>query len=159
MSFWTSWTSCNVVDPGNTFHSNSIGSPSNVSKVLHCDESLNHLNCCSQTVFDVGFWFIFPRHDTESENTKAFACERLMTSSSLTKDNCFYGELSLLLWDTPKISSDCSNINSSDISNISFKVRLSFVFLMEWNCLTDSFPWIQMLPLEDIKTHQITERV
>ena len=52
------------------YHSSSNGSPSIVSKVLYCDESLNHPNSRSQTVFDVGFWFIFPRHNTESENTQ-----------------------------------------------------------------------------------------
>ena len=36
------------------FHSNSIGSPSIVSKVLYCGESLNHPNCSSQAEFDVG---------------------------------------------------------------------------------------------------------
>ena len=55
MNFWTSWTSCKVVDPVKIFHSNSIGSLSIVSKILHCDESLNHPNCRSQTAFDVGF--------------------------------------------------------------------------------------------------------
>ena len=54
-NFWTSWTRCNVVNPGKIFHSNAIGSPSIVSKVLCCDESLNQPNCCSQLVFDVGF--------------------------------------------------------------------------------------------------------
>ena len=37
-----------------------------------------------------------------------------MTSSSFTRDHCFHGELSQLIWDTPKISSDCSNTNCSD---------------------------------------------
>ena len=55
MNFWTSSTSCNVVNSGETCHSNSIGSPSIVSKVLYCGESLNHSNCRSQTVFDAGF--------------------------------------------------------------------------------------------------------
>ena len=55
MNFWASWTSCNVVNPGKIFHSNSIGSPSIVAKVLYCDESLNHPDCRSQTVFGVGF--------------------------------------------------------------------------------------------------------
>ena len=32
MNCWTSWTSCNAVKPGKIFHSNSIGSPSIVSK-------------------------------------------------------------------------------------------------------------------------------
>ena len=55
--FINSWTlaTCNVVNPEKIFHANSIGSPSIVSKVLYCDESLNQLNCCSHTVFDVGF--------------------------------------------------------------------------------------------------------
>ena len=66
---WTLLQSCNVVNAGKIFHSNSIGSPSIVSKVLYCDELLNHVNISSQTVFDCGFWCIFPRHNTESENT------------------------------------------------------------------------------------------
>ena len=33
MNCWTSWTSSNVVNPGKTFHSNSIGSASIVSKI------------------------------------------------------------------------------------------------------------------------------
>ena len=55
MNFWTSWTRSNAVDPGKIFHSNSIGSPSIVSKVLYCDESLNHPDCRFQIVSDVGF--------------------------------------------------------------------------------------------------------
>ena len=55
MNFWTSSTSCNVVNPGKIFHSNSTGSPSIVSKVLYYGESLNQPNCSSQTVFDAGF--------------------------------------------------------------------------------------------------------
>ena len=51
------------------FHSNSIGSPSSVFKVLCCDELLNQLNFSSQAECDVGFWFISPRPNTESENT------------------------------------------------------------------------------------------
>ena len=66
---WTLLQSCNVVNPGKMFHSNSIGSPSIVSKALYCGELLNHVNLSSQTVFDCGFSFIFPRHNTESENT------------------------------------------------------------------------------------------
>ena len=55
MSFWTSWTSSNVVNPGKIFHSNSIGSPSIVSSVLYCDESLNQSSSRFKAVFDVGF--------------------------------------------------------------------------------------------------------
>ena len=43
MNSWTSGTSCNVVIPRKIFHSNSIGSPSILSKVLYCGESLNQL--------------------------------------------------------------------------------------------------------------------
>ena len=45
---WTLLTSCNVVDSGEIFHSSSFGSPSIVSEVLDCDESLNQLNFSSQ---------------------------------------------------------------------------------------------------------------
>ena len=51
---WTLLQSCNVMNPGKIFHSNSIGSPSIVSKALSCDELLNHVNLSSQTVFDWG---------------------------------------------------------------------------------------------------------
>ena len=49
------------------FHSNSIDSPSIVSKAPYCDELLIRVNLSSQTVFDCGFSFIFPRHNTKSE--------------------------------------------------------------------------------------------
>ena len=55
MNSWTLFQNCNVVKPGKIFHSNSIGSPSIMSKVLYCGESLNQLNLSSQTVFDSGF--------------------------------------------------------------------------------------------------------
>ena len=122
------------------FHSNFIGSPSIVLKVLCWNESLNQPKCSSQTVFDVGFRFTFPRHYTESQNTNTFACERLMTSSSLTKKNCFHGEFSQLIWDTPKNPSDWSTINFSDMSNFCFKMRFS-PFWWSAKCLSNSFPW------------------
>ena len=55
MNSWTSRTSSNVENPVKIFHSNSIGSPSIVSKVLYCGESLNQPNCRDKTVCDVGF--------------------------------------------------------------------------------------------------------
>ena len=55
MDPWTLLQSCNVVNPVKIFHSNSICSPSIVSKVLYCGELLNQLNFSSQTVFDIGF--------------------------------------------------------------------------------------------------------
>ena len=66
---WTLLQSCNVVNPGKIFHSNSIGSPSILSKALYCGELLNHVNLSSHAMFDCGFSFTFPRHNTESEST------------------------------------------------------------------------------------------
>ena len=66
---WTLWQSCNVVNPGKIFHSNSFGSPSILSKNLYSDELMNHVNLSSHAMFDFGFSFAFPRHNTESENT------------------------------------------------------------------------------------------
>ena len=63
------FASCNVANPGKIFQSNSVGSPSIVSKVLYCGESLIQLNCSSQTAFDCGSSFIFPRHNTASAST------------------------------------------------------------------------------------------
>ena len=52
MNFWTSSMSCNVVDPAKY----SIRIPSALRqlcpKFLYCGESLNQLNCSSQTAFD-----------------------------------------------------------------------------------------------------------
>ena len=39
MNLWALLMGCNVVNPEKIFHSNSIGSPSTVSKVLYCGES------------------------------------------------------------------------------------------------------------------------
>ena len=74
-----------------------------------------------------------------------------MTSSSLTRDNCFHGELSQLIWDTPKISSDCPPINCSDVSNICIKMwfLLCVIFPMNTDAST----------VEDINIPQIIERL
>ena len=82
-----------------------------------------------------------------------------MTSSSLTRDNCFHGEFSQLIWDTPKISSDCSTINFSDMSNICFIVRSS-VFLMECNFSELFFPMnTDVSNVEAINITQVIERL
>ena len=44
---WILLQSCNVVNPWKILHSNSIDSPSIVSKALYCDELLNHVNLSS----------------------------------------------------------------------------------------------------------------
>ena len=69
MNYWTLLQICNVVNPVKIFHSNSIGSPSTESKILHCDEHLNHVSFSCLTIFDCGFWRSFQKHNTESENT------------------------------------------------------------------------------------------
>ena len=51
---WTSRTSCNVVNPEKIFHSNSIGSPSMLSKALYSGELLNHVNLSSHAILDCG---------------------------------------------------------------------------------------------------------
>ena len=66
---WTSVQSSNVVNPGKIFHSNSIGSPSILSKALYSGALLNDYNLSSHAMFDCGFSFTFPRHNTESDNT------------------------------------------------------------------------------------------
>ena len=50
MNVWFLLQSCNVVNPGKIFHSNSIGSPTIAFKVLYCDELLNHVNLFVQRV-------------------------------------------------------------------------------------------------------------
>ena len=49
---WTLWDNCNVVNPGQIFHSNSIGSLSILSKVLYSDELLKNVNLSSHAIFD-----------------------------------------------------------------------------------------------------------
>ena len=56
-----------MVNPGKIFHSNSIVSPSILSKFMYCDELLNHVNLSSHAMFDCGFSFTFAVHNTESE--------------------------------------------------------------------------------------------
>ena len=65
----TSWLSCNVLNTGKIFHSNSIDSPSILSKFRYSGELLNHPNLSSHAQFDWGFSFFLPRHNTESEET------------------------------------------------------------------------------------------
>ena len=81
-----------------------------------------------------------------------------MSSSPSTKDNCFHEESPELLVFTPQISSDCSTINISDMSNIYFTVRLFSVFLMERKFSEYSFPMdTDVSNVEDIHISHITE--
>ena len=49
---WTLVQSCNVVNPGKICHSNSVGSPSILSKALYSGELLNHFNLSSHAMLD-----------------------------------------------------------------------------------------------------------
>ena len=51
---WTLLQSCNVVNPGKIFHSNSIGSPSILSTAMYSGELLNHVNLSSRQYLIVG---------------------------------------------------------------------------------------------------------
>ena len=62
--------------------------------------------------------------------------------------------------DTPKISSDCSTINFSDMSNVCFEVRCFPVFLMECTFSEQFFPMnTDASNVEDINILQIIERL
>ena len=54
-----------------------------------------------------------------------------MTSSSPVKDKCFHEESSQLIVFTPRISSDCSDINFSNMSKICFIKKSFSVFCMD----------------------------
>ena len=47
----TLWLSRSVLNPVKMFHSNSIGSPSILSKILYSGEHLNHANLSSHAVY------------------------------------------------------------------------------------------------------------
>ena len=135
---WTLLQSCNVVNPGKTFHSNYFGSPSSVSKALYCGELLKHVNLSSQTVFDGGFSFIFPKHNTEVEKKRKPSRARdWWHLHHQPQDKYFNEESSQLIVFTPLISSDCSTINFSDMSNICFIVRSFPVFLTACKLLSE----------------------
>ena len=138
--------SCNVVNPGKIFHSNSTGSPSIVSNVLYCDESLNHSNCRSHTVFDIGFWFIL------QDITQNLRIHKPLHARDWR-----------LLHHWPEIIVSMENLPSwfetlqksnliVPISTFRYlehllECEIFHVFLMECNCLSNSIPWIQMLPM------------
>ena len=54
---------------GNILLSNSTCSPSSPWTSLYRGEFLNHDNLLSHSMFDRGSSYIFPTHNTESENT------------------------------------------------------------------------------------------
>ena len=80
-----------------------------------------------------------------------------MTSSSLIRDNCLLGKIFPADLRHSKNLILLSTINFSDMSNICIKMKdLSLYFWRNANCLNNSFPWIQMLPLS--KKHSADHR-
>ena len=113
-------------------------------KTLYFGKLSNHVNLSSHAMFDCGFSFTFPKHNTESENTKTFVCKRLMTYSSPTKDKYFHKEYSQL------ISLRSRLIVRSSVSQICRTSVSLWDLLYFWgnsNCLSNSSPWIQMLAM------------
>ena len=142
----TLWQSCNVVNPGKIFHSNSIGSPSIVSKVLHCGELLNHVHLSSHNLI-VG-----------SGSSYQGITQNLKIRKPLRARDW------RLLHHQPKINTSMKNlpvncIHSIDLvwlfgyqlfRNVEHLFHCEIVPLYFWwnvNCLSNSFPWIQMLPM------------
>ena len=134
----TSSLSCNVLNPGKIFHSNSIGSQSILSMFLQFWEDFTHPNLCSHASLDSGFSKIFPRHNTESEKNVDLRALRLMTLSSPINDIYFHEWFSQPTVSKPEISS-CPDTNFADMSNICFSVR-SAVFTMELRLFWKFFP-------------------
>ena len=128
-----------MVNPGKTNHSNSIGSPSILSKVPHCGASLNQLNCSSQTVFDIGFWFIFPRHNLCARNWWLLHHWPEITVSMENFPSWF---------ETLQKSHPIVPISTVQISRTS-SLKWDFPLYFWWNvnCLSNSSPWTQMLPM------------
>ena len=102
----TSSLSCNVVYPEIIFHSNSIGSTSILSKFLLFWRRFQP----SQSLFPCIVrleWFsrIFPRHNTESEETCTLVRWRLITLSSPINDRYSHEWFSQPIVSNPEISS------------------------------------------------------
>ena len=143
MNFWTSWTNCNVVNPLEIFDWNSIGFTSIVSKVLS-----NNI------------WCLVLIHLSEdiTQNLrirKTLACERLMTSFSTLTIKNFPSWFETL----QKSHRIVRLLNFSDMSNICFQVRFSYVFWWNVYCLSNSFPWVQMLSMSNTETFTKWENV
>ena len=156
---WTLLQGCNVVNPGKIFHSNSIGSPSIVSKALYSGELLNHVNLSSDTAFDCGF-------------SLRWSFQGITQNLKIRRPLCARDWWLLHHW--PKINVSMKSFQrklylfhrSRLIVRLSiFQICRTSVSLWDllyfwWNvnCLSNSSPWIQMhAKKEDINILHITE--
>ena len=116
--------SCNVVNPGKIFHSNSAGSPLCSFYQLWSILSFLPKLCWIQDVAG-------PFQDTtQNPRRQTFARWRLKTVSSPINDSCFHDLVFQWILSTLFISS-CSLTNFSEMSNIFFEMR-SVEFLIEF---------------------------
>ena len=139
MNSWTLLMSCNVVNPGKIFHSNSIGSPSTMSKVLYCGESLKQLFFSSQAVFHVGFWFTVPRQ--KPEHAIDWWLHHWPKIVDSTKNLPTWSE-------TLQKSHVIVRLSTFQICQTSVSKWDRFLFFFEMKIfVSNSFPWIQMLPM------------
>ena len=100
---WTSWLSCNVLNLGKIFHSNSIGSPSIMSKVLYSGEFFEPL----QSLFPCSVWLRVLVYLTKTQYriwkyVDFCALETLMTCSSPIREKYFHEEFSESIVFTPQ---------------------------------------------------------
>ena len=124
--FWILVRICNDVNPGNIFHSNSIGSPSIRSNSRYWDGFINHSIFSFHAL--TGVLGILPKQNTESENTYTFAVDN-WTARSFNKVVLFQDLSCQLITDIPWISV-CSQTNFLVRSNHCFIVPCGW-FLVE----------------------------
>ena len=147
----TSWLSCNVLNPGKIFHPNS-------SKFLYSAVLLNHPNLSSHALLDWGFSRILPRHNTDSEKDVDLCA--LKTGGFLhhqSKTNTSVIGFPNRLFPLQK-----SHLVRTPILQICRTFVSVWDLLCSWwnaNCLSNSFPWIQMIPTLKTWTFPVSRNV
>ena len=153
----TSWLSCNVLNPWEIFHSNSIGSPSILSKFLYSWDVLNHPNLCSHAAFN---WCSRLSYQSITQNLKIRKPSRARDWWLLhhqTKINASMKNLPSEFYSLHK-SHLIVQLSTFQICQIS--VSLWDPFLYFWwnvNFLSNSFPWIQKLVMSKTNILHIKE--
>ena len=142
---WNSWLSCNVLNPGKIFHSNSIGSPSILSKVLYSGVLLNHSNLCYHAVFGWGSRVSYQDTIQNLKRRRPLCAEDWLTICSSPKTNT-----SMKKFPNQLFSLHRSHLVQTPISQICRTFVSLWDLLYSWwnaNCLSNSFPWVQMIPM------------
>ena len=158
---WTSWLSCNVVNPVKIFHSNSIGSPSILSKALYSGVLLKTApNFASMLCLTEGSRVFYQDTIQNLKRRRPLCAEDWWLVQHQSKTilpwrifpiNCFSLQRSHLVR-TP-ISEVCGTF-----------VSLWGLSYSWWNanCLSNSFPWIPLIPIVQswtfLKSHNVFRR-